>query len=70
MSDPQRILVKVGGAILDDAGTRARFAASGESGGVPGTASSSSSDSLLLPGGRVAAAPGSAERGTPKRWLG
>ena len=49
---------------------RARFAASGESGGVPGTASSSSSDSLLLPVGRVAAAPGSAERGASKRWLG
>ena len=28
MSAPTRILVKVGGAILDDAGTRARFAAS------------------------------------------
>ena len=33
---------------------RARFAASGESGGVPGTASSSSSDSLLLSAGSVA----------------
>ena len=41
---------------------RARFAASGESGGVPGTASSSSSDSLLLSAGSVALGGGHGAR--------